>query len=212
MKSCPGEGSDKMNKYLLCLFEQFNESRRYNRKDFKSNDYIEEFSYWIKLMKKNILIYQYYLQENEIDLNNKYTKELNKGKYDTISLPNTSIISPYGENLRKENSRIYMFQGEPLIINGSSIKREQVVGTYITQNPYGIDNLDFFEYCIENDVDFLLGVFGTITDKDIKTKINRIQRIKSMYDKVSENYETYNGTYIYTIQNRGNVLNKTLKL
>ena len=201
-----------MNKYLLCLFEQFNESRRYNRKDFKSNDYIEEFSYWIKLMKKNILIYQYYLQENEIDLNNKYTKELNKGKYDTISLPNTSIISPYGENLRKENSRIYMFQGEPLIINGSSIKREQVVGTYITQNPYGIDNLDFFEYCIENDVDFLLGVFGTITDKDIKTKINRIQRIKSMYDKVSENYETYNGTYIYTIQNRGNVLNKTLKL
>ena len=33
-----------------------------------------------------------------------------------------------------------------------------------------------------------------------------------MYDKVSENYETYNGTYIYTIQNRGNVLNKTLKL
>ena len=201
-----------MNKYLLCLFEQFNESRGYNRKDFKSNDYIEEFSYWIKLMKKNILIYQYYLQENQIDLNNEYTKELNKGKYNTISLPNTSIISPYGESLRKENSQIYMFQGEPLIINGSSIKREQVVGTYITQNPYGIDNLDFFEYCIENDVDFLLGVFGTNTDKDIKTKINRIQRIKSMYDKVSENYETCNGTYIYTIQNRGKVLNKTLKL
>jgi len=201
-----------MNKYLLCLFEQFNESRGYNRKDFKSNDYIEEFSCWIKLMKKNILIYQYYLQENQIDLNNEYTKELNKGKYDTISLPNTSIISPYGQSLGKENSQIYMFQGEPLIINGSNIKREQVVGTYITQNPYSLDNLDFFKYCIENDVEFLLGVFGTITDKDIKTKINRIQRIKSMYDKVSENYETYNGTYIYTIQNRGKVLNKTLKL
>jgi len=201
-----------MNKYLLCLFEQFNESRGYNRKDFKSNDYIEEFSCWIKLMKKNILIYQYYLQENQIDLNNEYTKELNKGKYDTISLPNTSIISPYGQSLGKENSQIYMFQGEPLIINGSNIKREQVVGTYITQNPYSLDNLDFFKYCIENDVEFLLGVFGTITDKDIKTKINRIQRIKSMYDKVSENYETYNGTFIYTIQNRGKVLNKTLKL
>ena len=201
-----------MNKYLLCLFEQFNESRGYNRKDFKSNDYIEEFSCWIKLMKKKILIYQYYLQENQIDLNNEYTKELNKGKYDTISLPNTSIISPYGQSLGKENSQIYMFQGEPLIINGSNIKREQVVGTYITQNPYSLDNLDFFKYCIENDVEFLLGVFGTITDKDIKTKINRIQRIKSMYDKVSENYETYNGTYIYTIQNRGKVLNKTLKL
>ncbi len=201
-----------MNKYLLCLFEQFNESRGYNRKDFKSNDYIEEFSYWMKLMKKNILIYQYYLQENQIDLNNEFTKELNKGKYDTISLPNTSIISPYGQSLGKGNFQIYMFQGEPLIINGSNIKREQVVGTYITQNPYSLDNLDFFKYCIENDVDFLLGVFGTITDKDIKTKINRIQRIKSMYDKVSENYETYNGTYIYTIQNRGKVLNKTLKL
>lgn len=201
-----------MNKYLLCLFEQFNESRGYNRKDFKSKEYIEEFSYWIKLMKKNILIYQYYIQENQIDLNNEFIKELNKGKYDTISLPNTSIISPYGQSFGKENSQIYMFQGEPLIINGSNMKREQVVGTYITQNLYSLDNLDFFEYCIENDIDFLLGVFGTITDKDIKTKINRIQRIKSMYDKVSENYETYNGTYIYTIQNRGKVLNKTLKL
>ena len=27
-----------MNKYLLCLFEQFNESRGYNRKEFKSNE------------------------------------------------------------------------------------------------------------------------------------------------------------------------------
>ena len=105
-----------------------------------------------------------------------------------------------------------MFQGEPLIINGSNMKREQVVGTYITQNLYSLDNLDFFEYCIENDFDFLLGVFGTITDKDVETKINRIQRIKSMYDKLSENYDTYNGTYIYTIQNREKVLNKILKL
>ena len=86
--------------------------------------------------------------------------------------------------------------------------KEYMAAKYKLANVVESENSD----AIESEEGLAVTDIINITDKDVETKINRIQRIKSMYDKLSENYETYNDTYIYTIQNRGKVLNKTLKL
>lgn len=199
-----------MNKYLLYLFEQFNESYGIKTIDF-NDEYLKVFSKWLRSMRDISKTYQDYISFLGIDLYDEETKELNKGKYDSIALPSTTIISPFADTLGKQNSELCLFQGEPIILTGSSIKKEQVAGTYITQNMYKMMSLDVFDVIIEREGQVCLGAYGLISDEDRITKIRRLQTLKEKYSQIlSENYDTDNGSYFYALNTDRKVLKKVL--
>lgn len=198
------------NKYLLCLFEQFNESCGIKTINF-NDEYINAFSKWLISMRNISKIYQDYVSFLGVDLDDELTKELNKGKYDSIALPTTIIISPFAETLGKQNSELHLFQGEPIILTGSSIKKEQVAGTYITQNVYKMMNLDIFDAIIEKGGQICLDAYGLINDNDRLAKIKRLQKLREKYSQIlSENYDTDNGSYFYALTTDYKVLQKVL--
>lgn len=199
-----------MNKYLLYLFEQFNESCGIKTINF-NDEYLKAFKKWLRLMNTISKTYQDYISFLGIDLYDEETKELNKGKYDSIALPSTTIISPFADTFGKQNSELCLFQGEPIILTGSSIKKEQVAGIYITQNVYKMMSLDIFDVIIEREGGVCLGAYGLISDEDRLTKIRRLQSLKEKYsDVLSENYDTDNGSYVYALTTKQKVLQKVL--
>lgn len=191
-----------MNKYLLNLFKQFNDSLGIKTLNFDSKEYIEAFSNWIYLMSEYSKIYQDYIQYLGVDLDSSLTIELNKGKYDSIGLSNTTIISPYAETLGKENSELCVFQGELVILTGSKIKRGQVAETYITQNIYTLQELEIFKYFVLNDINMCLGVYGSIYDKDKNSKIQELIEFKQSLNFDTEEYsDVENDIYMYVLRN-----------
>ena len=147
-------------------------------------------------------IYQDYIQYLGINLELKETAELNKGIYDSVALPHTTIISPYAKTLGKESSELYLFQGELVILTGSKLKKGQVAETFITQNPYTLHELELFKYFILSNIDMCLGVFGSIYDKDKESKIQELINFKDSFDlEIDEHYDIQDDTYMYVIKN-----------
>lgn len=195
--------------YLLNLYKQFNEAFGINPIDFTDDYYMEAFNYWLRELRISSRKYQQFILELGVDIDNEKTIELRKGKYDSISLPNTRIISPYGDTLGRENSDIIMFQGEPLIVGSKKIKREQVAETYITQNPYCLCQLDDIDYFYEIGANICIGVYGNNRDIDKNKKIRQLEEYKKIFlPNASEEYETFDDTYFYILRNKGKVLER----
>lgn len=189
-----------MNKYLLNLFKQFIKSTGIENFDYTDYNHQQLFISWITQLKKTTREYQEYLQYLGINIDDASTCEINKGKYDSVSLLSTKVISQFGESLKKENQEICMFQGEPLILTGSKIIRGQVADTYITHNPFDFINMDVFNYFYHHNKGICIGVYGQNYDFDKNSKIHQLKLIKNMIStNLNESYDTYNDTYLYTI-------------
>ena len=97
--------------------------------------------------------------------------EIGKGKYDSISQHGVNLISMFAETLGKDNSRLLVDRGTPLIIrkNGIIVPREHIL---LTHNPY-FESEIFVWHSIHNagDKDISIGMFGKIDDEDALTKI-----------------------------------------
>lgn len=198
--------------YLLNLCKQFNEAFGINSPNFDDACYVEAFNYWLSELRINSQKYQQFVSEIGVDIDNEKTTELRKGKYDSISLPNTRIVSPYGETLGRENSDIIMFQGEPIIFGSNKIEREQVAGTYITQNPYSLRNLSAINYFYEMGANICIGVYGNNSDKDKNKKIAQLEEYKKIFLLgASKEYATFNDTYFYILRKKGKVLGRGLR-
>ena len=199
-----------MNKYLLNLFTQFNESTGFKTVDFNDPIYLEEFINWIKMTKGNGNRYQKFIEYLGINIDNFDTTELRKGKYDSIALPNTKIISPFGSSLGKDDEDIIMFQGEPLLVGSKKITREQVAGTYMTHNPYSLYYLNSFDYFYETGINFCIGIYGNIQDRNKFKKIKQLKEYKKRFlPNALEEYEIFNETYFYIIKNKKNTKTKS---
>lgn len=201
-----------MSEYLLYLFQQFNNTKGYTNPDYNSKIYIEEFCEWIINQKSISGFYVDLLSQFNLDINNPDVAEIGKGKYDSIALPNTQIVSEFGETLGQKNKRLIIYQGEP-IITGSKLYQGQVVDKFITQNPYNIRKVQGWEQLHYGYGDICIGMYGSITDKNFEYKMNILKYFDSLLsdDSILE-YETIDDKYLAFIKSDKKVLRKTKTL
>lgn len=190
-----------MDEYLLNLFKQFNEAKGIKYTNFSDSVYIKYFAEWIKEQELVKERYRDFIEYIGVVIDTSYTVELRKGKYDSIALPNTTIISPYASGLGKENMDIVMFQGEPLIIGSNKIIECQVAETYITQNPYSRRQLEGLDYFGGMMAGICLGAYGNLSDKDKEKRIKQIKEYGEIYlPWLQEEYETLDDKYFYLLR------------
>lgn len=195
-------------KYLSCLYSEYCNSVK---KNYNINELItdNEFIEWLILNRKRLKIYKNFLAYLGIDFN-KDVIELNKGKYDSISDNDITIISPFGDTLDKDKSELLFYDEQPIIISNSYISNVNNIELFSTHNPYdfnyfrGMDKLHNIGYNI------VFGVFGDASDFDTEDKLQYMEYLKKTISEDYEvEYETINGTYICVLKSKRKI--KTLK-
>ena len=190
-----------MDKYLFNLFRQFNEMQGIEYTNFNDPVYFENFCFWLIEQRKCGKIYQDFIQYLGFDIDNPDAVELRKGKYDSIALHNTTIVSPFASSLGKENKELFVFQGEPLIIGSNNKIECQVAETYLTQNPYSRKYLEGIGYFGSLGKEVCIGAFGNLTDRDIEDKIRRIRSYgEETLPYLVEDYKTLDNKYFYVLR------------
>lgn len=215
----------KQMTYLNYLIEQFKQATGTKNIDINSQLFISEFSEWIRS--------RYNIGENYLDLlaymelyrfSDPDTAEIGKGQYDSIVKPfDTTIITPYSEGLETlDQSRIItsdfgVFDDIPVLIktNEKGIDHVNPITstftlTFMTQNPYTpeqIRNWEQLHNSGENNI--IVGIYGSIYDKDIEQKINELQVLRDkLYESYKDEYIVRDDTYCYAIGSERKVLRK----
>lgn len=196
-----------MEKYLIKLYKQYCDAYNieFDIKKLNSTEFIN----WIIKNKKLSKKYKIYLT-NIGYISSKYKVEIGKGKYDSISDDDIKIISPYAETLGKQNSRLIIANGEPIIKrqNKLIIPNQELL---LTHNPYD-DELSGWKDIHNNGIyDISVGVYGNIYDKNYKKKLYMIKELsRTMNDDFIIDYETDNDEYYCSIHSKRKVLSKVL--
>ena len=81
-----------------------------------------------------MLAYQAYLSEMGINIDTPYCAEVDKCVFDSIAKENTTIISPYGESMNKENSTLILTP--KLMVNNGNVIYQYDIDMLLTVNPY----------------------------------------------------------------------------
>ena len=181
--------------YLVLLCNQFNKTKGYKKTHLESKGYINELAFWLYDLKKQSDEYFEFGLFNGINLANGDFIEINKGRFDTLR-KGENIISPFASTLNLVSKDLVVYQGEPLIIDGSKIKKGQVVDTYCTHNPYNkyyFGNLDELH---NNGYMICFGMFGKNRDKDKQSKVEFVKDVaENMGNDFIFEYETDNENF-----------------
>lgn len=196
-----------MEKYLIKLYKQYCDAYNieFDIKKINSTEFIN----WIIKNKKLSKKYKIYLT-NIGYISSKYKVEIGKGKYDSISDDDIEIISPYAETLGKQNSRLIIANGEPIIKrqNKLIIPNQELL---LTHNPYDDELSDWKDIHNNGIYDISVGVYGNIYDKNYKKKLYMIKELsRTMNDDFIIDYETDNDEYYCSIHSKRKVLSKVL--
>lgn len=176
-----------------------------------SESYMLEFIEWLYEQSKTSNKYSEFIESFGVDLDCSSTAEVEKGKYDSIALPNTTIISLYGDTLGTDSSKLYIYQGEPIIVSGSNIKKGQVVDMYVTQNPYSRGLISGWDTMHNSGTNLCVGVFGNNYDKDKDEKLKFIsQFIEKLSDDYICEYDTVENSYMCFVKSNRKKLVKVL--
>jgi hypothetical protein len=195
----------KTSMYMFYLIDQFNSSIDKNLIGEYSSSYRDDFKEWLITLRKNTIIYQQFLQEHlGTDLNCPNVVEIEKGEYDSVSLPLTSIISQYGSTLQKSNSELVLLDNNLVVFQNSSVLPIDNYSLFMTHNPYASYNLTEFRALKDRDKNVCIGAYGLLRDKDRDRKIRLLKSYLS--DNLEEEYDTYRGTYLYCLHTKINTL------
>ena len=201
-----------MEKYLSLLIDQFKQATGTKSVDVNSQSFISEFSEWIKSRQDISRNYLALLEYMDLSKFADYdTAEIGKGRYDTIVKPfNTTIITPHIAGLetlgneRVINSEFVVMGDTPVLFgsnkNGKPIDTSSAL-TFMTQNPYTpVEIRNWEDLHNSGNYDIIVGVYGSINDKDVETKIRQLESLKSrLTDSFKEEETVINGTYCYAI-------------
>ena len=193
------------DEYLNLLILQFKKAKGINKVDINSIEFMQEFQYWLQQRSDMIKYYQKLLNFMHLSYKTSHTAEVGKGYFDSVVSPfETTIITPYQEGFEKEqpriiNSALYISKGNPYVFQGNELnKAPDKIETFMTQNPYEIDNIRFWEQLPS----IIVGIYGNIRDKDKKEKERILKDLKAkMSDLSIENGGCVNDTYYYVITN-----------
>lgn len=139
--------------------------------------------------------------------------EIGKCEFDSIALDSGIImITPYFKNTEKSNNLVIsadfkVCDRKPIAImhNNSEHILESIdtkfVKRFITHNPYTQGCIENWEQLHNSKENITIGIFGSIYDKDMETKIKQVENLRnSLYDEeFKEEYETDEDNYFYVV-------------
>lgn len=213
-----------MEKYLNKLIEQFKSATGTKKVDVNSQEFVKEFSEWVKsrkLMGKDYTSFIEYMAVHPTVIS-KESIEIGKGKHDSIALDTgIHMITPYSEGIKRTSAGIiiadfFVYDGIPVMVRhdkgGNQFKAvdTQFVRRFLTQNPYEHSCIRNWEQLHNVGENITVGIFGSIYDKDIESKIRQLEMLKDkMNDGYKEDYATVDDSYYYAISSARKVLVKT---
>lgn len=213
-----------MEKYLNKLIEQFKSATGTKKVDVNSQEFVKEFSEWVKsrkLMGKDYTSFIEYMAVHPTVIS-KESIEIGKGKHDSIALDTgIHMITPYSEGIKRTNAGIitanfFVYDGIPAIIRynkgGNQIEAidPQYVRSFLTHNPYEQSCIRNWEQLHNIGGIITVGIFGSLHDKDIESKIRQLEMLKDkMNSGYKDDYATIDDSYFYAITSTRKVLVKT---
>lgn len=199
-----------MNKYLKNIIKQYKFASGEKNIDLNSELFIDELVSFIrqrKIAKEEYKEFLYYL--NDYLALEKFSAEVGKGRYDTVfDDEKILLITPYSEGIitskkRLKIANLYVNGNTPIIINQrGQIERiyNKNINRFITENPYNSTEIKNWDQLHNGGSKITLGVYGSLSDKDMDTKIKEIKKIKEkLKGTFREEYDILNGNYFYAI-------------
>ena len=184
-----------MGKYILNLYKQFCGARGMTCNSFEFNKFLNEFIEWVANNKILTNKYKDFILTLDIE-KEKIISEVGKGRYDSLKLANSKIISPYAETLGLENSELFMLGSYPLIKKGNGIVMPST-DILLTHNPY--EEMIIYDWVkIHNShlYDISIGMYGNIHDSNFTEKIRLLEDMsKQMDSDYSLDYDTDKDNY-----------------
>ena len=199
--------------YFNYLYDQFRKANGLEKLDLNSKKFMEDFSYWLKDMKKRGEIYLEFLESIGINIDCYDVAEIGKGKSDSIVQDlTTTIVTPYPEGINRNGfeysrlitARLKIFDGIPTFISRDKLGNRiiddlspSMFSLFMMQNPYTPNHLKCWEELHNNsNSNILVGVFGSIYDKDSVHKLEELNSLKnkligSYYEDYGINGDTY---------------------
>ena len=168
-------------------------------------------------MQKRGKLYVDFLDSIGIRVDSYDVAEVGKGKSDSIVQDlTTTIITPYPEGLIRDGfnysrlitAKFKIYDGIPVLLNkdkkGNKILDDlspTMFRLFMTQNPYTNKQIEYWDELHNmSDKNIVVGVFGSIYDKDSVDKINDLNRFKSKLNgSYQEDYITEDDTYAFVI-------------
>jgi len=217
-----------MEKYFKKLVEQFMSATGTKNVDVNSQQFIQEFSEWVKSRKIIGREYTSFIDYMGVHptLFSEETVEIGKGKHDTIALETgIHMITPYSEGIERTTAGLItadfsVYDGIPVMVThdkgGNQFKEvdTQYVRRFITQNPYEQGCIKNWEQLHNAGENITVGIFGSIYDKDIEQKIQQIEALRNGIDRgdFREESDTQGDNYYYAISStrKVKILTKTL--
>lgn len=197
--------------YNSYLFEQFIIARGYNKYVKESLFAGEEFYNWLREQRYYGEVYLKFIKEvAALELNNKHTIELNKGKQDFLISEGT-LISPFAYTLNKPSSSLIIEDDNVLISEGEELYSTAGYNMFVSHNAYRKMYADIIPELYNTGCNICYGVFGKNSDKDKDDRISLLHTLaEECGDDVRLEYENSSSTYYGAIYNKGKVkmLNK----
>ena len=205
-----------MDKYLELLMEQYKQATGTVNIDIHSKAFASEFTHWISTREKCIDNYlellEYMKLYNYVDSD---TIEIGKGCFDSVVKPfNTTIVTPHCLGLKnRPNKQIIdadfkVYSSGPALIRDNKDGSKKVIPfdsdifiTFMTQNPYYISLLKNWDQLHNSgNSGIIVGVYGSINDKDISRKIESLRLLRDRLDgHYLEEYTVINDSYYYAV-------------
>lgn len=199
-----------MNNYILNLYHQFCDARGITFDPKQLAEFTADFCNWIVENKNVMTKYQEYLFALGY-ICDKTITEVGKGKFDSLKLVDSIIVSPYAETLGLDNSELFMLENQPLIKTKQGIVAPKT-DTILTHNPYEemiISNWPKIHNF--NSYDISIGVYGSIYDSNFAQKIKMIEILsRQMENDHRVDYDTDKDNYFCTINSKRKTKSRVL--
>ena len=188
--------------YISCLWKQFCEAKGYDPR-IENTPLLNQFIKWIKENKSLLYDYRYYLEILGIDIEERNTLEVNKGKFDSLYDKSINTSSVFGDTIGKEKESLIIERGIPYILSNEGIRipKEELI---LTHNPYFESEIEKFAY-IHNrgEKDISIGMFGKVTDENVEKKLSILENVRrKMLGDYLITFDTDNDNYFCTLNTK----------
>lgn len=210
--------------YLKKLFRQFKQANGIKDKSAKLEDFKEEFNKFIFTRQIIGEHYIYLLDNLNLEYEGSEVAETNKGCFDSVVIPyGTTLITPYYYRLSKARvipREFVSALGHPILLEETEVGNKvqeikpNVFKTFMTQNPYTIYDLDYWDKLHNMGVyNIIVGMYGNVYDKDKEEKLDLMRNILQNLDEdIITDYDTLGDEYFCLIGSKRNIKEKTLTL
>ena len=200
--------------YLGKLMMQFIEANGIKNVDIHSREFLSEFLDWIRERKTTSDTYIRLIEDIGLldKVNDRFAVEVGKGKYDTTTrFLDTTLLTPYSLGMDKNrtivgNLRIYDGVSNLFTLSKEGLIKIKNISssftTYMTQNPYGASNIQGWdELANSGEANIIVGVYGSVRDRDFKTKTKMIESFRDSVENGKIESTTFRDDYcclVYT--------------